>query len=554
MKNKSNEALNKSSDAKNLFFSGVAALTVANLMVKLVGLIFKVVLINVVGSEGAGYYNSAYEIYAYLYVISTSGLPVALSMMVSRSRARGRLKESRKIFDVAMLVFIGIGVVFASIMALMSKNLAEFIKAPETSLCIIAIAPTMLFICVSSCLRGYFQGYQIMAPTAISQLIEAISKVAIGASLAVWAIYKGYPIHVVASFAVLGVTIGVFLGMVFLYIRRFFFKEKRYNQYYIETLEITEHTRSAKKLIKELFAIAIPITISSSVLSLTTIIDTLMVQRELLKNLGNLSLVHTYYGDYTTLVISMTNLPTILLYPIANALVPLITSARELKDKQRENRMRAFSMRVIVLIAIPCALGMSVFSREILSLMFKQSSVDNASSWLSVSAISIIFLGIIAITNAYLNSAGMQSKPIISMVVGAVVKLLGNAILLPQIGMIGASISTVMCYLVAASLNVYFTLKHVGKLPDIINTFVKPILCAAVSIALALATQLLLTMVVASKFIILVSIFVAVLSYLVLVLKTKTVTEEEILLLPKGEKLCKLLKKSRILPKKEQSE
>jgi stage V sporulation protein B len=545
--------LKKSSSAKNLFFSGVLALTVANLMVKLVGLIFKVVLINVVGSEGAGYYNSAYEIYAYLYVISTSGLPVALSMMVSRSRARGRLKESRKIFDVAMLVFIAIGVFFSAVMVLFSKNLAEFIKAPETALCIIAIAPTMLFICVSSCLRGYFQGYQIMAPTAVSQFIEAVCKVAIGASLAIWAIHKGYPIHVVAAFAVLGVTIGVFLGMIFLYIRRFFFKEDKYNLHYVETLEITEHTRSAKKLIKELFAIAIPITVSSSVLSLTTIIDTLMVQRELLKHLGNLSLVHTHYGDYTTLVISMTNLPTILLYPIANALVPLITSAHELKDRTAEKRMRAFSMRVILLIAIPCAFGMSIFSREILALMFNEASVNNAAPWLSVSSLSIIFLGIIAITNAYLNSAGKQRLPIVSMVVGAAVKLIGNAILLPQIGMIGASISTVACYFVAAGLNIFFTLKHVGKLPDIRSTFLKPIFCAIPSILLAFGVQVLISMIISSKLIILVSILVAVISYVILILKTKTVSEDEILLLPKGESICKILKKSRILPQKSQN-
>lgn len=551
MKNNIDGKASSRINSKSLFFSGVIALTLANLLVKLVGIVFKVVLINVVGSEGAGYYSSAYEIYAYLYVISTSGLPVALSLMVSRSRAKGRLSETKKIFDVAILVFIAIGLVFSALMIVFASQLAEFIKAPETTLCIISIAPTMLFICVSSCLRGYFQGHQLMAPTAVSQFIEALGKVAIGASLAVWAIYKGYPTHIVASYAVLGVTFGVFLGMVFLYVRRFFFKEKHYNELSFPDVEISNNKRSIKELLKEMFSIAIPITISSSVLSLTTIIDTLMVQRGLLKYLNNIALVHTYYGDYTTLVISMTNLPTILLYPIANALVPLITSVHEIGDIEGERKMRSFSMRVIVLIALPCALGMSVFSRQILSLMFKESSVINASPWLSVSSIAIIFLGIIAITNAYLNSAGHQKLPIISMIVGACVKLLGNYILLPNVGMIGASISTVSCYMIAAVLNIFFTLKYVGALPDIKNTFIKPLACTIPSIASAIIVYFIISLLVESKLIIILAIIVAVLVYLILVIRTRTVTEEEILMLPKGEKICNILKKSTILPKKE---
>ena len=506
------------------------------------------------GSEGAGYYSSAYEIYAYLYVISTSGLPVALSLMVSRSRAKGRFSETKKIFEVAILVFIAIGLVFSVLMIAFASQLATFIKSPETTLCIISIAPTMLFICVSSCLRGYFQGYQLMAPTAVSQFIEALGKVAIGATLALWAIHREYPTYIVAAYAVLGVTFGVFLGMVFLYVRRFFFKEKQYNELMGAQIQPSSKKRSAKELLKEMFSIAIPITISSSVLSLTTIIDTLMVQRGLLKYLNNIALVHTYYGDYTTLVISMTNLPTILLYPIANALVPLITSAHEIGYREGEKKMRSFSMRVIVLIALPCALGMSVFSKQILSLMFKESSVANASSWLSVSAMAIIFLGIIAITNAYLNSAGHQKLPIISMIIGASVKLLGNYILLPKIGMIGASISTVACYMIAAIFNIFFTLKYVGSLPDIKNTFVKPLLCTIPSIFAAIIVYFAVSLLISSKFIVILAIITAIFVYLVLVLKTKTVSEEEILMLPKGDKICKMLKKSRILPKKSENE
>ena len=175
---------NKSKSSFRLFFTGVFVLTLSNILVKMVGLISKIVLNRVVGSVGAGYYSSAYEIYAYLYVISTAGLPVALSILVSRCRARGRFKEAKKIFDISFVVFLIIGLFFSSLMIVFSDQIAEFIGAPQTSLCIISIAPTMLFICLSSCMRGYFQGYQLMQPTAISQFIEATCKVLFGVAFA----------------------------------------------------------------------------------------------------------------------------------------------------------------------------------------------------------------------------------------------------------------------------------------------------------------------------------------------------------------------------------
>ena len=155
---KNKRTANKS--AVGMFFSGVVILTVANILVKSVGLISKIVLNTVVGSEGAGYYSSAYEIYAFLYVISTSGLPIAISILISKCRARGKLKEAKKILNISLLMFLIIGGLLASCMLAFSNEIAEIISAPKTSVCIMAVAPTILFVCLSSCLRGYFQGYQ----------------------------------------------------------------------------------------------------------------------------------------------------------------------------------------------------------------------------------------------------------------------------------------------------------------------------------------------------------------------------------------------------------
>ena len=539
-----------------MFFSGVVILTLANILVKAVGLISKIALNRVVGSVGAGYYSSAYEIYAFLYVISTAGLPVALSIMVSKSRARGRFKEAKKIFDVAIVVFLILGAIFASVMILFSSSIADLISAEKTTLCIIAIAPTILFVCLSSCFRGFFQGYQIMQPTAISQFIEASFKMLVGVGLALWAKSMGYEDHIVAAFTILGVTVGVLFGMVFLYFKKLFFKDKERNQLYLDELNknnnycIVEDTncKSVSELLKELMQIAIPITISSAVLSLTVIIDTFMVQGRLLAHGMEETLVRVYYGDYTSLVISMCNLPTVLFYPIANALVPMISASYEAKDYKASSKMRSFSLRVINLIAIPCAMGLGIFAYPILDLlMFKADSVERAAPWLSVAAISVVFLGLISATNAFLNTANKQVLPIISMVAGAVVKLLSNYFLLEKIGIYGAPISTVLCYLTAATLNIFFTVRFVGDLPNIRKVFGMPLLCATVSIGASALVYFGLSLIIPTKVSTILCIFIATIGYLFLITKSKTVTEEEILLIPYGQKLKNVLKKIKFL-------
>ena len=554
MKDKTKSPVKKSS--ANMFLSGVVILTIANVLVKSVGLISKIALNRVVGSVGAGYYSSAYEIYAFLHIISTTGLPVALSIMVSKSRARGRFKEARKIFNISLITFLIIGTVLAVAMILLSQNVANLISAPETVFCIIAVAPTILFVCLSSCFRGFFQGHQMMNQTAISQFIEACCKVLVGVGFAFWARAQGYPDHIVAAFTILGVTTGVFLGMVYLYIKKLLFKEKSLNKDYL--LEINSKTgycvyeddscKSTKSLMKELIAIAVPITISSAVLSLTVIIDTLMVQGRLLAYGMNEDLVRIYYGDYTSLVVSMANLPTVLFYPIASALVPLISAAVEAKDYDASEKMRSLSLRVINMIAIPCAVGMSVFSYPLLELlMFKQDSVSRAAPWLSVASISVIFLGLIASTNTFLNTTGKQRLPIVSMLVGAAAKLISNFLLVGRIGIYGAPVSTVICYLCAAVMNIFFTVKYVGKLPDIKKSLLKPIVCSALSIGLSALIYLLLTTFMLSKIATVLCVLVAIIGYLFLIVKTKTVTEEEFLMLPSGEKIVKYLKKVKFL-------
>ena len=170
------------------FMSGVLILSVSTLVVKIIGLAFKIPMLSFLGTEGMGYFNSAYEIYALLCVISTAGLPVALSMLVSQARARECASDIRKIYKSARALFLVMGILGSGLMLLFSKDIAISIGNPDSYLCILAIAPSLLFVCISSLIRGYCQGFENMFPTAISQLIEAISKLVFGIAFALFAI------------------------------------------------------------------------------------------------------------------------------------------------------------------------------------------------------------------------------------------------------------------------------------------------------------------------------------------------------------------------------
>ena len=266
----------------SLFFSGVVILTAANLIVKIIGLLFKIPMANTFGDEVMGYYNSAYAIYTFFYMISTAGLPVAVSIMIAESRAKGKLRQIKRIFTVTVGLFFLIGLAGMAMMFFGSGwYSADVLKAEPTKYSIMVIAPMLFLICISSAIRGYFQGFQQMMPTAVSELIEAFCKLAVGIALAAYAADR-YPgqYHIIAAYAAIGLTVGAGLSMIFLVVSKLLFNESRYTKEFLDKCggENTDSDPSGK-IIKRLITIALPITISSSIMSLTGMIDSILVQR-----------------------------------------------------------------------------------------------------------------------------------------------------------------------------------------------------------------------------------------------------------------------------------
>ena len=539
---------NKVKNSTKLFFSGVVVLTVANLLVKAIGLLFKIPMNKVVGDTGMGYYTSAYTIYTFFYMISTSGLPIAVSILISESRTKGQLRQIKKLFRTTVALFFAIGLVGMLAMIFGADSFASMLKASPTSACIMAIAPTLFFICISSALRGYFQGFQQMVPTAVSELIEALCKLAVGIVLALYAIDQNYPIHIVAAYAAFGLTIGAGLGMIFLCISKLLFKETRYTAEFVEIAGVSDETTPTSKILARLVKVALPITISASVMSLTNMIDMVIVQR-LLQETGMSQLeATTVYGNYTTLAVPMFNLPPVLVYPISAAIIPLLSVAHSQGDKKRTRTIMESALRVAVLIGVPCAFGMSALARPILSLFFRvESSVEMAYPLLRLLAPSSLFVCILSITNAILQACGKERKPVISMLCGAVVKVVSNYFLIQIIGMRGTPISTFLCYLTVTCLNFRFVSKYADIVPNIRRVFLRPFICGLLCAATALGSYALVSRFTGNTVSTLVAIACAGIVYLFLIFFTGAVVAEDVRLLPKGDKISAALGRAHLL-------
>ena len=552
--------MQKSKSSSPRLISGVLILTASNLTVKLLGLLCKVPLQDVLGDKGMGYFNIAYSIFTTLYLVATAGLPSALTIMISGTPHNSvRKKQVEKIFRVALSVFFTMGLLGAVLMFVFARQLASMSGSPDAYLCIMAIAPTLFFICMSSAIRGYFQGHRNMVPTAISEITEAISKFVIGIVLAYFAINRGESIEVAAAYGILGITIGVATGMLFLFVCKFLYNHDK-NESCAVIAVIGEEVSSKKSIFKKMLSIALPITMSSVALNLTGIIDAFSIIN-LMKSFTTGDIAETAYGNYSTLAVTMAHLPSAFIQPIASSLTPTLTASlaamRNSSTEEERNANREAAIKVMhsclkfaSIISIPCAIGMSVLSGPILSLLFKdQTSVASAAPLLSILAIGVFFTAMLTITTSILQSHGLQKKTIVSMYSGVLVKLILNIVLIsnPNIGIYGAPIATVIGYFTMASINFYFILRHIGIRIEFFKNFLKAFSASAISSIVTIAVYRLIANLGYNTIGTLSAVIATAIVYFILLLLFNAVQKSDIILLPKGQKIYRILKKIRLM-------
>jgi stage V sporulation protein B len=243
----------------------------------------------------------------------------------------------------------------------------------------------------------------------------------------------------------------------------------------------------------------------------------------------------------------MFNLPPVLIYPISYSIVPLLSAAKRQGDTLRCKIVMESSMRVAMLIGIPCGLGLAVLSEPILSLLYVESSAKLAAPLLTLLGPSTAFICILSVTNAILQANGFERKPLISMLTGAAVKVVTNFFLIQLIGMKGTPISTFLCYLTVTAMNLYFVYKHVGVMPKLSGLFGKPLLASSLCAAAAYFTYAGVSSVVSSRLVLFVAIFVAVIVYLVSIFLVRGISGDDVKLLPKGATIYRILNKLKLV-------
>ena len=441
------------------FASGVSILAVSALLVKVIGLCYRIPLLGYLGTEGMGYFNTAYELYALFCVISTAGLPVAMSVLISGSLSDGRGGAVKRIFCVSLLAFVCIGAVGSVLLFGLAEPLAAFLKNDEAAACIRMISPTVFFICLSSAYRGYFQGRRDMTPTAVSQVIEAAGKLFLGLLFASVAVARGAALPMVAASAALGLTVGTAVSVLYLWTRKLISDHRH-------PLLPREGEERERGVLSRLLYTAVPITLSAGVISLTKCIDLALILRRLQTAGMSTAEANSLYGCYSTLAVPVFNMLPSLATSVALSAVPALAAALGRgKDGEGEvARVSLDALRMSLYVSIPAALGLAVFSGDILGLLFgsQPDAVAMASPWLSCLALSVPASCLITVTGAMLQAAGRADRPVISMLLGAGAKTALAYVLIgiPSVGLMGAPISTLLCDTVIVISNLVFLARH----------------------------------------------------------------------------------------------
>jgi stage V sporulation protein B len=474
-----------SSYSKQQFLDGAMALTVSTVIVKIIGLVYKIPLMRILGAEGMGYFNSAYEMYTLFFVISTAGIPVAISIMISKSIAAGRLKNAEKTYRLSLWLLLLVGTVGSLVMVFGANAIARSIKSPGAALSLTFVAPTVLFISISGAVRGYFQGCRNMVPTAVSQVAESLGKLVLGLAFAYVACSRGLSTEKVAAFAILGLTVGTAISTLYLCIAR------AHSGLTLEHAVLENTCDGAKTTLSRLVKLAVPVTVSSVLVSLTRIVDMSMLMNRLQGSSETLAI----YGSYSTMALPIYNLPSSLVAGIALALVPSITNAVQLKQSERESQLIASGFKLCALIAFPAALGIGVYSEQILGLLFfgETEAISVSSPLLSMLATSVFASCLVQVGNSVLQAKGKILHPIISMLVGMLVKTVSAYVLIgiPNIGAMGAPISTLFCNITVVVMELWFIEKHTCFDVRLGKAFGKPAVFSSLAIVFSVAVYLL---------------------------------------------------------------
>ena len=552
---------------KQNFLHGAMLLTIATAIVKVIGALYKIPLKMIIGDQGYSYFVTAYDIYMVLLMISTAGLPIAMSRMISQSTALNHNNQVRRIYKTARAIFLGLGLISTALMVLFCHELAEFQGQPDAWAAVACLGPCALLMGIMSTYRGFSQGQGDMRPTSNSQMLEAVVKLIVGLAAA-WAVmHFTQSVALAAGGAILGVTVSCLASVFYLF--------AKFQPAYNSLSETNDQALSFRETAKSLLAIAVPITIGSAGLQILAVVETNLYMGQLRSTLdatlsaGALETWLTAYGyegealaradaiqflmDTRKGIYNMTqtifNMPCAFIIPITTSIIPAITAQLTLNNHAAVKATEESAARITSLISLPCAVGLLVLSRPVMALLggYSGEKLDLATILLALLSVSIYLYSVLQLTNALLQSHGYAHIPVINTLVAGVLKLAVVYVLTgnPELGIIGAPIGMTLCYLAIAIFNMVALNRTVSDRPALISNFLRSAPAALVMGGCVFGCYYALTEllhITSSLLLCGIPIVVGVVVYVVCVVLFKSITREDCILLPKGEKIADLLR------------
>lgn len=533
---------------KESFIQGVLALMFSQIIIKILGLVYSMYLTNRegFGDSGNAIYMGGYQIYALLLTLSSIGVPNAISKLIAERLAKGDKKGADRVFKISFATFAVIGFTGTLILFLGARTIATYwLAIPECEYTLVALSPAIFFVSISSVIRGYFNGIQKISDTAKSQTFEQIFKTTLTVVFVeIVAMLTTTNTTLMAAGANLATTFATFLS--FTYIFALCQRNRKQNRTELANSTYVGEKESVKSVVKKILAVSIPMSISSLLSSINKNIDSATVVRILKPLLGE-KVAKARYGILSSKIDILTSMPLAFNIAFATALVPAISSARVKGDVKTINNRLSFSILVTILIGLPCTIGMFMYADQILELLFPKASAGG--TLLAISSFTIIFTVLAQTINGALQGLGKVKVPAIALGCGVIVKLLTNILLIPIEGIYenGAAIGSVLCHVVSFTI-VYNVLKNTVKLEfSIFKMMIKPAFATLIMAVVSYISYIVcLNIGIYSRISTIIGIVIAVIVYTFMVIILKILSKEDILSLPKGEKIYEILHKFKI--------
>ena len=521
---------------KQNFLGGAVILTGAVAIVKVFSALYKIPLGNILDREGMAHFYVAYNIYNLLLILSTAGLPLAVSRLVSEASALGRDNQKRRILRVGFALFLGLGLLFGGVMFFATRPLTILLHDSLAYWSIKALSPAVLCVCLMSAIRGYTQGEGNMLPTAASEIVEALGKLLVGLTLAWYLLSRGAASEIGSAGAIAGVTAGTaagFLSLLWYMLRR--------------CSHPAGHDRPepVSVILRRILSIGIPITVGAAGLSLITLLDQSVVMGCLQNTLGlSEHDAAALYGEYT-FGMTLSNLPPSFVYPVVISLVPAISGALTRGNQLSAARNTTTAFRIVALLALPAGVGLSVLAGPILHLLYPAvpETAAAAAYYLQILGYSSIFVCMMVLTNGILQAYGKEYVPIFTLLAGGAMKVAVNYLTVgnPSIGIKGAPVGTLYCYVLITVLNLIAIRRYVPQRPDYYKIFGKPLLATAAMGLCAWASYRFFSGLLPGRVATLLAVLLAACVYGVLILLLRVISRQDLLPLPHGEKIARFL-------------